>query len=197
LLVKIKKGQQKQAIVMKYQSLMWSLRMTAVCSIIATSQASAAVYWFDNVSDWGGTSKVDISQSAYDNGSGTAADISSWTVCSWLFNDLDGAGLHGAIKSSDAGVSISATFTLSLDKKNLLLDMTVMASDTRYSFSTWPEYDVTHGAMALGWDVSHNGGSYWEHTTQGKWSAVPEPGTYLAGLSALGMLGLFGWRHRK
>jgi hypothetical protein len=28
-------------------------------------------------------------------------------------------------------------------------------------------------------------------------SAVPEPSTYLAGLSALGMLGLFGWRNRK
>ncbi len=27
--------------------------------------------------------------------------------------------------------------------------------------------------------------------------AVPEPSTYLAGLSALGMLGLFGWRNRK
>jgi hypothetical protein len=27
--------------------------------------------------------------------------------------------------------------------------------------------------------------------------AVPEPSTYLAGLSALGMLGLFGWRSRK
>lgn len=26
---------------------------------------------------------------------------------------------------------------------------------------------------------------------------VPEPATYLAGLSALGMLGLFGWRNRK
>ena len=28
-------------------------------------------------------------------------------------------------------------------------------------------------------------------------TAVPEPSTYLAGLSALGMLGLFGWRNRK
>jgi len=28
-------------------------------------------------------------------------------------------------------------------------------------------------------------------------SPVPEPSTYLAGLSALGMLGLFGWRNRK
>lgn len=28
-------------------------------------------------------------------------------------------------------------------------------------------------------------------------SAVPEPSTYIAGLSALGMLGLFGWRNRK
>ena len=28
-------------------------------------------------------------------------------------------------------------------------------------------------------------------------AAVPEPSTYLAGLSALGMLGLFGWRNRK
>lgn len=28
-------------------------------------------------------------------------------------------------------------------------------------------------------------------------SSVPEPSTYLAGLSALGMLGLFGWRSRK
>ena len=27
--------------------------------------------------------------------------------------------------------------------------------------------------------------------------AVPEPSTYLAGLSALGMLGFFGWRKRK
>ena len=29
------------------------------------------------------------------------------------------------------------------------------------------------------------------------YSAVPEPSTYIAGLSALGMLGLFGWRNRK
>ncbi|MEI8021760.1 MAG: PEP-CTERM sorting domain-containing protein [Schlesneria sp.] len=28
-------------------------------------------------------------------------------------------------------------------------------------------------------------------------AAVPEPSTYLAGLSAIGMLGLFGWRNRK
>jgi hypothetical protein len=28
-------------------------------------------------------------------------------------------------------------------------------------------------------------------------TAVPEPSTYLAGISALGMLGLFGWRNRK
>jgi len=28
-------------------------------------------------------------------------------------------------------------------------------------------------------------------------SSVPEPSTYLAGLSALGMLGMFGWRNRK
>lgn len=28
-------------------------------------------------------------------------------------------------------------------------------------------------------------------------TAVPEPSTYLAGLSALGMLGLFSWRNRK
>ena len=27
--------------------------------------------------------------------------------------------------------------------------------------------------------------------------AVPEPSTYLAGLGALGMLGMFGWRNRK
>ena len=28
-------------------------------------------------------------------------------------------------------------------------------------------------------------------------SAVPEPSTYLAGITALGILGLFGWRNRK
>ena len=37
-----------------------------------------------------------------------------------------------------------------------------------------------------------NGGLHQDFLT-----AVPEPSTYLAGLSALGMLGLFGWRSRK
>lgn len=32
---------------------------------------------------------------------------------------------------------------------------------------------------------------------RGDVAPVPEPSTYLAGLSALGMLGLFGWRNRK
>lgn len=32
---------------------------------------------------------------------------------------------------------------------------------------------------------------------RGEATPVPEPSTYLAGLSALGMLGLFGWRNRK
>jgi len=29
------------------------------------------------------------------------------------------------------------------------------------------------------------------------YTAVPEPSTYLAGLGALGMLGIFGWKNRK
>ena len=38
---------------------------------------------------------------------------------------------------------------------------------------------------------------YWIFVDEMTFSAVPEPSTYLAGLSALGMLGLFGWRNRK
>jgi PEP-CTERM motif len=36
-----------------------------------------------------------------------------------------------------------------------------------------------------------------DNATQYWITAVPEPSTYLAGLSALGMLSLFGWRNRK
>ena len=38
------------------------------------------------------------------------------------------------------------------------------------------------------------GMTYWDNASL---SVVPEPSTCFAGLSALGMLGLFGWRHRK
>lgn len=38
----------------------------------------------------------------------------------------------------------------------------------------------------------------WENFMDGlQANVVPEPSTYFAGLSALGMLGLFGWRNRK
>jgi hypothetical protein len=37
----------------------------------------------------------------------------------------------------------------------------------------------------------------WHGFNVGAVSAVPEPSTYLAGITALGMLGLFGWRNRK
>lgn len=39
-------------------------------------------------------------------------------------------------------------------------------------------------------DTSDNSGSV-------NVNVVPEPSTYLAGLGALGMLGLFGWRNRR
>lgn len=179
------------------------LSRTALCSLLLAMTncltAQAAIYNFISGSDWGGVSQVNITQSAYNNGSGGTADITSWEIFSLLFNDLDGADLHGSIKSSDLGVSMSASFTVSPDKQNLLLTMTVTASDPRYHYSTWPEIGVMHGAQAWGWDWSHNGGSYWQHTTQGEWALqpVPEPSTYLAGLSAVGMLGLLGWRNRK
>jgi hypothetical protein len=51
-------------------------------------------------------------------------------------------------------------------------------------------------------ELSIDGGQTWMPDRNGPahmelFSSVPEPSTYLAGLSALGMLGLFGWRNRK
>ncbi len=59
---------------------------------------------------------------------------------------------------------------------------------------------VTVPAGSTGFYMGTMDGYGWANNT-GEFNvsvtAVPEPGTYLAGLSALGMLGMFAWRNRK
>ncbi len=65
-----------------------------------------------------------------------------------------------------------------------------------YGFSAYFEINQQNAGYAESID---GGGGYHLDTTEAGWSLqpVPEPSTYLAGLSALGMLGVFSWRNRK
>jgi hypothetical protein len=60
---------------------------------------------------------------------------------------------------------------------------------------------LTTGATVIGRALALNGAVTMDNNTinipMNAVAAVPEPSTILAGLSALGMLGLFGWRNRK
>jgi type VI secretion system secreted protein VgrG len=60
---------------------------------------------------------------------------------------------------------------------------------------------LTTGATVTGRALALNGAVTMDNNTinipMNAVAAVPEPATILAGLSALGMLGLFGWRNRK
>lgn len=55
------------------------------------------------------------------------------------------------------------------------------------------QFAGTYSSLSFTTDPNEN----WHGFNVGATSAVPEPSTYLAGMSALGMLGLFGWRNRK
>jgi hypothetical protein len=56
-----------------------------------------------------------------------------------------------------------------------------------------------HGVMGDGkaWNDVNSGNTTDGYIVEYDVAPVPEPSTYFAGLSALGMLGLFGWRNRK
>ena len=53
------------------------------------------------------------------------------------------------------------------------------------------------GTLWFGFNDDRVSGAIGDNTGSVAVNVVPEPSTYLAGLSALGMLGLFGWRNRK
>lgn len=62
------------------------------------------------------------------------------------------------------------------------------------SYHTWPSPDVSIGTVIPIGNLNPLTRTY---SLAADITAVPEPSTYIAGLSALGMLGLFGWRNRK
>jgi hypothetical protein len=59
---------------------------------------------------------------------------------------------------------------------------------TEYKHYRWTVNDIVGGGSGLAMQISE---------VRLLTSAVPEPSTYIAGLSALTMLGLFGYRNRK
>ncbi len=67
------------------------------------------------------------------------------------------------------------------------------ANDGQYRTVVFDNLNVSANAMRIA--LGANGP--WTFTDEITFEAVPEPSTYLAGLSALGMLGLFGWRNRN
>lgn len=169
----------------------WKALGSILTLLACTPPTQAITFYFDYPGDWPGTPKMDISQSAFDNRFGTGADIGSWEVYSWLFNNLDGGNFSDyRISSSDPGVVMTASFSLSDDRKTMLLNLFVSAADPRYTYST--SADGNGSTMARGFDWSRNPpGSYWQHTTRGTWrleagQSTPE------GASTFGLLLISG-----
>ncbi len=87
----------------------------------------------------------------------------------------------------------------------VLLDNSVLGEFTSTPFSDWRAEQITFSAPAGDYTLSFKGISTPPDLSRDQTvyldgvsvAPVPEPSTYLAGLSALGMLALFGWRNRK
>ena len=70
------------------------------------------------------------------------------------------------------------------------------------NYSTFTGFSISSGFLpgvnTLDFTIYNYGGpTALRVEMRGEATPVPEPSTYFAGLSALGMLGLFGWRNRK
>lgn len=79
-------------------------------------------------------------------------------------------------------------------------DPSLPGSPVDYSL-TWPTTPYLVKGLKIYVDTDHDS-SAWEEIdavtlTGSDIAPVPEPSTYISGLSALGMLGLFGWRKRN
>ena len=89
-------------------------------------------------------------------------------------------GFQSSITSADSFTLLSASTSLSGAFDNVANGGTLLTADGFGSFNV--HYGVGPKTVVIDGFVP---------------TPVPEPGTYLAGLSAIGMLGLFGWRKRK
>ena len=173
------------------------LLLIAPLATISWSGGLAAMFTFDSNNDWGGISAIEISQSAYDFGSGSVGDVLSFELYSHVFHD-------GVIRFEDPGVTFNLTggFFLSPDKQLLYLpvgsgDWGLMVTDTPYEEQFLTRYQPgsalgTHGAQA--WDYSI---PPLEHTTDGDWmlTSVPELGSTMV-LLCSGLLGCITARFR-
>ncbi len=148
------------------------IRLGAITWLVLLLSLSSTTYGsvmfaFNQRDDWGGLSTVTISQSAFDAGFGTHADLEQWTFFSVLYNQLDGAELFGILRKDNS--QASGTFVLTGDKLQLLLTLDVSFNDDpRYEFHCGTTSCQLTSATAEGFDASHQPpGSYWQHTSDG------------------------------
>jgi PEP-CTERM motif len=159
--------------------------------------------WYENGNEVPGFQVVNINGQFTVNGNNLGSIINDAT---WMAYDNGyyglAVGFHSLFQQSD-------TLYISLGTRNILftgglipvispLNIAPEYAGLTYNYftssdsSTDPLYDpqsnnnLTYTTLFRQIDNSF-------YTT----TPVPEPSTYLAGLSALGMLGLFGWRSRK
>ncbi len=136
-----------------------------------------------------------------DLGNGPAYEWVGWSVANptitFFFND------PVTISTVDIGLNHS-------ESGRIYIPGQVRIGGTAFSVSPSALDDGKRGFLSFNgnWSgttleiiLSDNGGDltwiFVDEIKFGDTAPVPEPSTYLAGLSALGMLGLFGWRSRK
>ncbi len=114
-----------------------------------------------------------------------------------------GARLTSAI---DVGADGNYNFGTYSDDGSALYVDDVLVVNNGYDHGPAGKFALTHlsaGPHQLRVDFYENGegqstfSAYFDPVPALDPTPVPEPSTYLAGLSALGMLGVFGWRNRR
>jgi hypothetical protein len=132
------------------------------------------------------------------NGSPLVPLHSSGSVTAWTYNKI--GHVTGMFDTELLGMNLSGLSPYG--------PVMLRESPTRASLGKTQIEDVGGGQYRISsffdvfTELSLDGGATWMPNQNGPahmelFSSVPEPSTYLAGLSALGMLGLFGWRNRK
>ena len=146
----------------------------------------------------------------------TGQDLGGKTLAPGVYKFDSSAGLTGTL-TLDLGTSgkklyifqIGSTLTTASDSKVVLTggaqagnvfwqvgSSATLGIDSSFSGSILADTSITFttGADMFGSALALTGAVTLDNS---KVTAVPEPSTYLAGLSALSLLGLFGWRHRQ
>ena len=116
-------------------------------------------------------------------------DINQWTT------ELDTAH-HSAI-SDISNMPGGGVFDLSVTDPNTGLSHFWIQAPSTLSITLDSFNDKNANGYYVGVHVNGSPSSSYGATTTGFGTPVPEPSTYIAGLSALGMLGLFGFKNRK